>query len=600
MPRISRLATLLGFALTAAALIGNGAMTAANIAGLMRANRQLDRAGDLINELEHSQSLLRDAESSLRGHLLTADASDMSRFESDAAELGKTLDRLAGVAADDPAQQRRVEDLGQAVGVYLSALRRIAAAGTVTGRDAMANQRKKAEAEQRVADVWNSEDDKIVARLVARDSAVAWAGYSLAIFTGLALIMLATAWVLARRELATRQRAIEAERATREAAQAASQAKDRMLAVVGHELRTPLTPILIEVSSLLRSESHPELRPALESIRGHIELEVRLIDDLIDLALLEQGRLRLERRLIDVHEAIGVAVEVCHGSGLFQGRRLELDLTARRHFVEGDSTRLQQIVWNLLRNASNHVPPGGTIGVRTSDEPAGADGHGTLVVEVSDDGAGIAEAEMTRIFTAFERGSTEGRPGGLGLGLSIAQLLAEAHGGLITAISAGPGRGATFKLRLPASRFIPGIDHAALAEPPPMTAGPIRVLLVEDHPASREAIATALRRQGYQVRDVGRIAEALRAAAGWEFDVMVSDIELPDGSGVELMSILACSGTRAIALSGCATEDDRRRSMDAGFAEHLAKPVTFEALELAISRVVASTTPRRGSAVTSS
>src|SRR5262249_31376934 len=151
-------------------------------------------------------------------------------------------------------------------------------------------------------------------------------------------------------------------------------------------------------------DDQPGLRPTLESIRRHVELEARLVDDLIDLAVLEQGRLRLDRRLVDAHEAVRRAVEVCRGAATASGQRLELDLTARRRYVEGDVTRLQQLVWNLLRNAVDHTPAGGTVSVRTRDEPADGEGPGTLIVEVADDGAGIAPGDLGRIFDAFERG----------------------------------------------------------------------------------------------------------------------------------------------------------------------------------------------------
>src|SRR5262245_11499648 len=282
MPPMSRVAPLLGFALTAAAVVGNAALIAANITGLMQANRLLDRSGDLVNELEHARSLLRDAASAGRGQLLTGDASELRRLDAAADELGRCLRQLAELAADDPAQVRRVADLRHAFDVRLDALRRLGPAGQMPRADALANQRAMEEAERRVAEVWDAADDTIVARLAARDGAVARAGFDLAIVTGLALLLLATAWLLSRRELAARQRATDAERAAREAAQAASRAKDRMLAVVGHELRTPLTPILMEVTTLLRRDEYRGLRPALEAIRGHIELEVRLVDDLID------------------------------------------------------------------------------------------------------------------------------------------------------------------------------------------------------------------------------------------------------------------------------------------------------------------------------
>src|SRR5262249_47821538 len=163
----------------------------------------------------------------------------------------------------------------------------------------------------------------------------------------------------------------------------------------------------------------------------------------------------------------------------------------------------------------------------------------------------------------------------------------EAHGGRILATSAGRGRGATFVVRLPPMERIPGDTHPAPITDPLPDSAALRVLLVEDHVATREAIERALRGQGYQVRSVGRIAEAVCAANGYDFGMLLSDIELPDGSGLGLMSLLRARGVRGIALSGYATEDDRRLSLEAGFAEHLAKPVTIDALEAAMRRVAA-------------
>jgi signal transduction histidine kinase/ActR/RegA family two-component response regulator len=584
---MSKIATPLGFVLTATVVIANATSIAVNVARIMHVNRSLDRTGDLINELEHARSLLRDAESARRGDLLTGSAAESSRYEAATDELARCMDGLVKLAAGDPDQVRRVARLRQAVDVRLEALHRLKPAGLLHEADANFNRYAMEEALRRVAEVWDATDDIIDAQVAARDAAVVRAEIELAAFTGLALLLLAAAWLLSRREIAMRQRAGEAERAARESAQAANRAKDRMLAVIGHELRAPLAPVLMEVSTLLRQGDHPELRPTLETIRGHIELEVRLVDDLIDLALLEQGRLRLERRPVDVHEVIRRAIEVCRGLRPAESLRLELELRARKHWVDGDATRLEQVLWNLLRNAVDHVLDGGRVTVRTRDEPPEDNTAGTLAIEVADDGVGILGSDLARIFEAFERGGRAGRPGGLGLGLAIARQLTEAHGGRILATSAGTGRGATFVVRLPPIERILGDPPPPPIPVPLPDPAALRVLLVEDHVATREAIERALRRQGYQVRSVGRVAEAVNAANGYEFGILLSDIELPDGSGLELMSLLRGRGVRGIALSGYATEDDRRLSIEAGFTEHLAKPVTIDALEAAMRRVAA-------------
>jgi two-component system CheB/CheR fusion protein len=587
MPGMSRLATPLGFLLTAAMVVANAALIASNIAGIMQANRRLDRSGDLINELEHARSLLRDAESARRGDLLTGSTAESSRFEAATGELQRGMEGLSELVADDPPQMRRVAQLRQAVSVRLDSLRSLRPGIPAPESEATSSRHAMAEAERAVDEIWDAADDTIEARLASRDAAVVRAGVELAVFTGLALLLLAMVWLVSHREIMMRQRASEAERDAREAAQAANQAKDRMLAVIGHELRTPLAPVLMEVTSLLRREDYKELRPTLETIRGHLQLEVRLVEDLIDLALLEQGRLRLDRRHVNVHAVIKRAVEVCRGLSSVGALRLELDLRAQNPCVHGDATRLEQVLWNLLRNAVDHVPSGGKITVRTRDEPAEGATSGTLVVEVADDGAGINPSDLARIFDAFERAGAPGRPGGLGLGLAIARQLTEAHDGRVSARSPGLDRGATFEVRLPAISPACNEYHPQPISGPPPDEVVLRVLLVEDHVATREAIERALRGQGYQVRSAGRLTEAMTAADGYDFDLLLTDLELPDGSGLELMSLLKGRGIRGIVLSGYATEDDRRVSLEAGFAEHLAKPVTLDALERAMRRVAA-------------
>ena len=235
-------------------------------------------------------------------------------------------------------------------------------------------------------------------------------------------------------------------RQAREEAEAASRAKDRFLAVLSHELRTPLTPVLAEVSAMLADPATPaSIRPVLEMTRRNIDLEARLIDDLLDLSRIGQGKLRLDRSAVDAHALIGHAVNICREGIDTAGLSVTLDLAAVRHHVEADPARLQQMAWNLIKNAAKFTPAGGSIAIRTRDE--GPD----LVLEVADTGVGIDPAILPRIFEAFEQGGSAvtRRFGGLGLGLVISRSLAEAHGGRLVAASPGKGLGATFTLRLP-------------------------------------------------------------------------------------------------------------------------------------------------------
>jgi PAS domain S-box-containing protein len=406
----------------------------------------------------------------------------------------------------------------------------------------------------------------------------------------------AAGWVVVVRDIserkwAERERArLAEEQVARAEAEASGRAKDRFLAVLSHELRTPLTPVLMAVTALLDGDEASGLRPTLEMIRRNVELEARLIDDLLDVTRIGRGALHLESRTVDAHDATRQATQICRGEIDEGGVALDLDLAAEEHHVEGDPVRLQQIVWNLLKNATRFTPPGGAITVRSHNRTGpGAGGRPGLVIEVADDGAGIGAEALPRIFEPFEQGETPPRPRtGLGLGLAIGRSLAEAQGGRLTAASPGPGLGSTFVLELPT------VPRPTAGGPPPGPAGPrpprsasLRVLLVEDNTDTLGLLALVLRARGHEVTAAARLSEALRAAAERPFDLLISDIELPDGSGLDLMRRLHRRGLRALAMSGYGSEEDVRMSLEAGFAEHLTKPVDLARLLAAVQRVSA-------------
>ena len=382
-------------------------------------------------------------------------------------------------------------------------------------------------------------------------------------------------------------------RQAREEAEAASRAKDRFLAVLSHELRTPLTPVLAEVSAMLDDAETPEeFRPFLEMTRRNVELEARLIDDLLDLNRIVQGKLRLNREVVDAHRLVLEALEICRPGIDESGLRVEVALGADRHHVEADAARLQQVIWNLIKNAVKFTPGGGSIAIRTRDE------GGRLVVEVADTGVGIDPETLPRIFDAFEQGCTSVTQqfGGLGLGLAISRSLARAHGGRLLAASAGKGRGATFTLELPA---VDAPSAAPVAKSPVVgegrPGGPLRILLVEDNVDSLRVMARLLGRRGHSVATAEGVEAALRVVdERGEFDLLISDLGLPDGTGLDLMRRLrAAGGPPGIALSGFGMDDDLRRSREAGFVEHLTKPVDFPKLEAAIGRIASKPDPGR-------
>jgi PAS domain S-box-containing protein len=409
-------------------------------------------------------------------------------------------------------------------------------------------------------------------------------------------------------DITDRKKTEEELRQAKELAEAACQAKDRFLAVLSHELRTPLTPVLIAVSSMLESNHGLALGPTLAMIHRNIELEARLIDDLLDLSRFSRGQLRLDLEVIDMHEVIGGAIEICRDEMLISGLDVVTELGAQHHHVSADHARMMQVLWNLLRNAAKFTPQTGRLTIRTtnpSEASEAADGHShRLVVDFEDTGIGIDPEVLPRIFDAFEQGHDDlrGRSGGLGLGLAISRSLTEALGGRLTASSRGRGQGSTFRLELTAvpAKAIPapaesGADLSSSTLPDPGRSD-LRILLVEDNKDTRRFLASVLRQRGHNVVTADRVATARAAVdeAKVPFDLLLSDIELPDGDGLYLMRELSASGEMlGIAVSGFGAEEDLRQSREAGFVDHLTKPVDLNRLEAAIRRATSRTAARR-------
>jgi len=373
----------------------------------------------------------------------------------------------------------------------------------------------------------------------------------------------------------------------KEAAEAANIAKDNFLAKLSHELRTPLTPVLAIISACENSpEFSNEMRDDMQTVRRNIELEARLIDDLLDLTRIVKGKLALNSEVLDVHRLTDQVVGMYRTE--LQSRKLDMTfrLDAPLHFVFADPGRFQQAIWNLLKNAAKFTPEGGSIEISTSN-----DANGRVLIAIRDSGIGIAPEAIGRLFKPFEQGSDEvvKRYGGLGLGLAIVKALLHAQAGEITAESNGVGHGATFTIMLPSVAEPAAIRMEALPE----GAGSddsraFRLLLVEDHSDTARALSRQLRRNGHKVE----IAESLRQAIevfdpNW-FDLVVSDIGLPDGTGLELMQhIREKYGPLppALALTGYGMEEDIARCRAAGFSDHLTKPVNLQKLESAIQRL---------------
>ena len=361
-------------------------------------------------------------------------------------------------------------------------------------------------------------------------------------------------------------------------AERANRAKDAFLAMLSHELRTPLTPVLTSVLALEQSENLPdEMRASLQMIRRNVELEARLIDDLLDLTRISKGKVQLSLEEVNAHTLLRNALEICQADIEKKHLALHTEFGAEKVSLEADPARLQQIFWNLIKNAVKFTPDGGRLEVRTSN----LDGH--LQVQVSDTGIGIDAEILPKIFNAFEQGE-RGRLGGLGLGLAISKALVETHSGKLTAASEGRDKGATFTATFPIEQRNARIPDDAI--PPVLVERKtMRVLLVEDHEDTNRSLTQLLRRRGYHVQPAHSVEAALKAAADEQFDVLISDIGLPDGSGIDLMEQLRRNHpVFGIALTGFGMEDDLRRSQEVGFQHHLVKPVDLNRLDALIQQ----------------
>ena len=367
---------------------------------------------------------------------------------------------------------------------------------------------------------------------------------------------------------------------------AANAAKDQFLALLSHELRNPLTPVIAMVGELEASTpDSPGTRQALEVIRRNVELEARLIDDLLDVTRIAKGKLQLTLETVSAHEIVQRAFEICRDEAGAKQLQVEYQFNAQNVFVEADPARLQQVLWNLIKNGVKFTPENGHIIIETNNPSPDE-----IEIRVRDSGIGIEPDKLDRIFNAFEQGqaSITRRFGGLGLGLAISKAMVEAHGGRIEAHSAGRDQGATFIIKLktvkaPAVTAAPDGDGIRPGEKPnAFDSKRHRVLVVDDHEDTCIGMKMMLQRRGYDITVAHNADQALQKAQAENFDLLISDIGLPDRSGYDLMRELSGKGLRGIALSGFGSEHDISKARAAGFAEHLTKPINFDKLDEAI------------------
>jgi signal transduction histidine kinase len=368
-------------------------------------------------------------------------------------------------------------------------------------------------------------------------------------------------------------------------ARAASIAKDQFLAVLSHELRTPLTPIFAILATIERYPNLPEsIRSDLLVVNHNLQLEARLIDDLLDLTRINKGKISLRRDVVDAHTLIRSVRQLCQAAINERHIQFEMYLEAPRHHLLGDAGRLQQVLWNLFSNAIKFTVAGGLVEVQTSVVD-----NNQFHIRLTDSGRGIDSDSLERIFEPFDQGdeSVPPRFGGLGLGLAIAKGIVDAHQGKIRAQSPGLGGGATFVVTLPLAEG----EQILHAQPPPLEPPlPLRavqILLVDDHQDTLEFMSRFLRLCGHEVATAPSYERAVALGQQQNFDLVISDIGLPDGSGYDLMHALkALSPLKGIALSGYGMKEDVDRSLAAGFSAHLTKPCDPSVLSSTIEKVL--------------
>jgi signal transduction histidine kinase/DNA-binding response OmpR family regulator len=359
----------------------------------------------------------------------------------------------------------------------------------------------------------------------------------------------------------------------------ANQRKDEFLAMLAHELRNPLAPILNALHILRLSGTDTEAaEKARETAERQVRHMVRLVDDLLDVSRITRGKIELRKEPVELAGVVARAVESTRP--LVDGRSHQLEVSAVPEgvWIEADPTRLEQVLANLLNNAAKYTEPGGRIWLTARQD------NGAVEVRVKDTGIGLAPEMLRCVFEPFVQvdQSLERAQGGLGIGLTLVRSLVEMHGGTVHAHSAGLGQGSEFVVRLPVLPQPAGAPPRPVAETQPSPVRPLRVLLVEDNKDSAESLATVLRLLGHEVNLAHDGPAALVAAADFQPEVVLLDIGLPGMDGYQVAQRLrqefGLTEARLIALTGYGQEEDRLRSLEAGFDQHLVKPVDHELL----------------------
>lgn len=375
----------------------------------------------------------------------------------------------------------------------------------------------------------------------------------------------------------------------------AARVKDDVIALLSHELRTPLAAIssMIDVMELgqdvvahLPRGDMPSYfsKRGLALIRRNVQTLARVMNELLDLTQFAKGTVRLNLETVDAHETIDFVLENLESQQRSKEIAIDLRLLAQDSHIQADAAKVEQVLTNLIGNAVKFTAEGGKVSIVTRNE-----GGNRLVVEVSDTGIGIPADALGRIFAPFEQGdsSIHSRYGGLGLGLSIAHRLMDAHGGSLEAASEGADRGAKFTARFNLNR-LPSENTLETSRPAAAVGAGLRILLVEDHEEARRSLYTLLESQGYKVRAAANVQDALDLGARHVFDLLIADVGLPDGNGLKLLERIKQNSTelQGIVISGHGMPQDILDSAAAGFASHMVKPIQFPELRRTLEALI--------------
>ena len=603
-----------GFAFLLLLLVFNAVMTFRTAAHLRASQRRMAEVVSIRGEVRALLAAYVDAETGERGFLLTGDAAYLQPYQAALATIERSDRRLKALltTGEDLQELRgRIQGLGAE---RMAALERTLTAEREHGHEAALTMIRQGHGKELMdntrtlaAQLDRELEGTITGLLTAAEQRLTFSK-GVTLFTHLVIAgALIGLFFLTRQHFGEREKLVVVERATRDRVEVllasertahseaahANKLKDEFLAVVSHELRTPLNAI-VGWTSLLREgpENPQELREGLETIDRNAHAQARLIDDLLDVSRIISGKVRLRISEVDVRALAAGVVEGLRPAAEARGVKIVLSAGEEAVEVLGDPDRLQQEVWNLVSNAIKFTPRGGAVTlsvVRTGS---------AVALEVGDTGQGIRPEFLPRIFDRFSQqdASAARAQSGLGLGLSITRHLVELHGGTITARSAGEGQGATFYVEIPmiAVREL----KEQLAHRPnggtPLPAMPngaavharldgLRVLAVDDQPDTLAVVDRVLTRAGAEVRIALSVSEALSVLRDWVPDCIISDIGMPGEDGYTFIRAVRALApplrtVPVVALTAFARDSDRDLAAEAGFSDHLAKPVDTAAL----------------------